>query len=236
MRGGRRTRRAWLAAGVAATLVTAARAGLGGRLYGLTDATFERETQASTGQTTGRWAVLLHAASEEWCGEACATALQVHGKLAADDRTDYVFGALDVAANPKTAERFGLDLRPGHRRLAVPLVLVFRGNFGYYNVSMALPPATPDATPEQALEAFLYTDFKQQQPLPVPKEITLIDHVLAAVKGAVEPVLGKTELDAAGVIKLYAGALVIVLLTLALALMRGEKASPPAAGEAKKQK
>ena len=138
MRGARRTRRAWLAAVVVATMVTAAKAGLGGRLYGLTDETFERETQASTGQTTGRWAVLLHAGSghvsEDWCGMLCGkastAALKVHGKLAADARTDYVFGALDVAANPKTAERFGLDLRPGHRRKAVPLVLVFRGNFG----------------------------------------------------------------------------------------------------------
>ena len=98
------------------------------------------------------------------------------------------------------------------------------------------PKWTHPPTPEEALGAFLDSGFKQQQPLPVPKEGTLIDHILAAVKGAVEPILGKTELDAAGVIKLYAGALVIVLLTLALALMRGEKASPPAAGEAKKKK
>ncbi|CAI5999731.1 unnamed protein product [Closterium sp. NIES-64] len=89
------------------------------RVRALTDASFEHDTQASSGQTTGRWFVLF-ATSD--CLTSADSASPCHRILAslkeaassADDVPGRLFIAaqVDVDANPKLKKRFGVGSEP----------------------------------------------------------------------------------------------------------------------------
>ncbi|CAI5938080.1 unnamed protein product [Closterium sp. NIES-65] len=89
------------------------------RVRALTDASFEHDTQASSGQTTGRWFVLF-ATSD--CLTSSDSASPCHRILAslkeaassADDVPGRLFIAaqVDVDANPKLKKRFGVGSEP----------------------------------------------------------------------------------------------------------------------------
>jgi len=110
-----------------------ASSGLPARVIPLTDASFEHDTQAYTGQTTGHWAVLLSDSSATKTLPAARTAAKALAALAAQ-RSDEGAGEDDAApdpgclyasvdasdeANPALAARF-------HAFLPGPVLLLFR--------------------------------------------------------------------------------------------------------------
>lgn len=73
----------------------------------LTDETFEHTTQASTGQTTGKWFVMLGAV---WCGYSCNKLNPILEELAEIDGV--VVGKVDTTSNPEVGERFAVTAHP----------------------------------------------------------------------------------------------------------------------------
>eukprot|EP00933_Yihiella_yeosuensis_P032726 TRINITY_DN26362_c0_g1_i1.p1 TRINITY_DN26362_c0_g1~~TRINITY_DN26362_c0_g1_i1.p1 ORF type:complete len:165 (+),score=37.32 TRINITY_DN26362_c0_g1_i1:88-582(+) len=74
----------------------------------LNDATFEHETQASTGATTGSWLVLFRTKTER-----CAKLQEILETAEEDLRQEYVIPAsVDLAANKGLQERFNLKKAP----------------------------------------------------------------------------------------------------------------------------
>ncbi|GJP84728.1 hypothetical protein CLOP_g14787 [Closterium sp. NIES-67] len=89
------------------------------RVRALTDASFEHDTQASSGQTTGRWFVLFatsdcltSADSESPCHRILASLKEAAS--AADGMPGRLFIAaqVDLDANPKLKKRFGIGSEP----------------------------------------------------------------------------------------------------------------------------
>mmetsp|Transcript_28705 Transcript_28705/g.29046 ORF Transcript_28705/g.29046 Transcript_28705/m.29046 type:complete len:219 (-) Transcript_28705:369-1025(-) len=79
----------------------------------LTDATFEHETQATTGSTTGSWLILFKTDTCTHCTRLISefTELTSEPELQ-DDSLDNVFGIIDIDTNPKTIKRFQIDTIP----------------------------------------------------------------------------------------------------------------------------
>jgi len=74
----------------------------------LTDQTFEHQTQASTGQTTGKWFVMFYA---QWCGH-CKKLMPIWNDLAngidPEDDGNIIIAAVDTDKNPGLASRFSI--------------------------------------------------------------------------------------------------------------------------------
>eukprot|EP00566_Odontella_aurita_P021766 CAMPEP_0113546820 /NCGR_PEP_ID=MMETSP0015_2-20120614/12014_1 /TAXON_ID=2838 /ORGANISM="Odontella" /LENGTH=232 /DNA_ID=CAMNT_0000447309 /DNA_START=51 /DNA_END=749 /DNA_ORIENTATION=+ /assembly_acc=CAM_ASM_000160 len=75
----------------------------------LDDDTFEHQTQASTGQTTGKWFVDFYA---PWCGH-CKKLTPIWDELSTKLETDYpsdglLVAKVDVTSNPGLGERFSI--------------------------------------------------------------------------------------------------------------------------------
>ncbi|PNW82725.1 hypothetical protein CHLRE_06g291550v5 [Chlamydomonas reinhardtii] len=81
----------------------------------LTDATFEHDTQASTGQTTGVWAVLFTDSTVARFDRASIVVEQ----LAQEEEKEVIYARVDVARNVKVAKRFG-DV------VFLPCIVLFR--------------------------------------------------------------------------------------------------------------
>ena len=112
----------------------------------LTDETFEHQTQASTGQTTGKWFVMLGAV---WCGYSCTKLNHILEELG--DVDGVVTGKVDTTANPDLAERFEVTAHP------TLIYLADRKLYKYHG--------------EQTLEAmkeFVMGEYKLQEALEVP--------------------------------------------------------------------
>lgn len=78
----------------------------------LNDATFEHQTQASSGATTGSWFLMLGASAG--C-EACTTLKPIFDELGQDEtlyERSIVLGSVDVNDSPTTAMRFGIQVIP----------------------------------------------------------------------------------------------------------------------------
>jgi len=85
----------------------------------LTDSTFEHQTQASTGQTTGKWFVKFYA---PWCGH-CKRLAPVWDKLASVLATDHadegiVVAKVDCTTNRKVCDRFDVSGYPTLKYIA----------------------------------------------------------------------------------------------------------------------
>lgn len=78
----------------------------------LNDSTFEHQTQASTGATTGSWLIMMGTA--DGC-TACSTLKPMFEELGQDEtlyERSIVLGGLDVNDSPSTAMRFGVQTIP----------------------------------------------------------------------------------------------------------------------------
>jgi protein disulfide-isomerase-like protein len=114
----------------------------------LTDATFEHDTQAATGGTTGDWFVEFHA---PWCGH-CKTLAPVWSELSAwarDERIPISLAAVDATVHTRTARRFDVRSFPALR-------LISRGKVYDYNGPRSL----------ESLQSFI-SDRTWMQPQPV---------------------------------------------------------------------
>ena len=84
-------------------LLAVAGAAAQGEVVTLTDDTFEHQTQASSGQTTGAWFVKFYA---PWCGH-CRAMAGTWAELAAEvEGTGVIVADVDATANPITTDRF----------------------------------------------------------------------------------------------------------------------------------
>lgn len=86
----------------------------------LTDDTFERATQASTGTSTKSWFVKFYA---PWCGFS-RKLVPTWEELASKQEQDVVIAAVDVTASPLTAKRFDI--------LSYPTLVYFVGGKMYF--------------------------------------------------------------------------------------------------------
>jgi len=78
----------------------------------LNDDTFEHQTQASTGATTGSWLIMMGTA--DGCS-ACTTLKPLFEELGMDEELyekSIVLGSVDVNVSPSTAMRFGIETIP----------------------------------------------------------------------------------------------------------------------------
>jgi len=116
----------------------------------LTDETFEHQTQASTGQTTGKWLVMLGAV---WCGYSCN---KLHPALQQISETvDGVLTAkVDTTSNKQLAKRFDVKKHPTLILFADRLLYPYEGeqtveamkefvSGGYKNAKGLSVPAPP---------------------------------------------------------------------------------------------
>ena len=136
----------------------------------LTDVTFEHDTQASTGQTTGVWLVRFcnpKSSMSNWCvdgfieywADLCDELLQDH---------DIMTGTVDLAKNPKLADRFSSPILDEY---GVQLAL-FKDN-GMYLTSVELPE-DKDMTRDQVKEWVLGRHAGETK-LAVPPEPSWVD-------------------------------------------------------------
>ena len=135
----------------------------------LTDVTFEHDTQASTGQTTGVWLVRFcdRKSMSNWCvdgfieywADLCDDLLQDHGIMT---------GTVDLAKNTKLATRFS---SPILEEYGVQLAL-FKDH-GMYLTSVELPD-DKDMSREQ-IKMWVLEGHASETKLPVPPEPTVMD-------------------------------------------------------------
>lgn len=94
-------------------------------LQTLTDATFEHDTQASTGSTTGDWFVFFGA---PWCGHCKKLTPQFNeaAKLVKEQHLPVSFAKVDCTADASTCKRFGVKGYP-------TLYYISRGRMAQYS-------------------------------------------------------------------------------------------------------
>eukprot|EP00271_Cylindrocystis_brebissonii_P014612 TRINITY_DN36019_c0_g1_i1.p1 TRINITY_DN36019_c0_g1~~TRINITY_DN36019_c0_g1_i1.p1 ORF type:complete len:328 (+),score=43.11 TRINITY_DN36019_c0_g1_i1:353-1336(+) len=98
----------------------------------LTDATFEHETQAATGQTTGRWLVLFsRGAEQERVSEGSTMVERALDQLSEEPSFRFITAKVDVGANPGLAARFSIT--------ATPILKLFRERQMYSFPPRAVP-------------------------------------------------------------------------------------------------
>lgn len=138
---------------ILANTAAAAAASSGGIITKLTDDNFEHLTQASTGQTTGKWFVVMGAV---WCGYACT---KLHPLLEELPRVapGVVVGMVDTTANRAIAERFQIVDHP------TLLYFADRKMYRYGSRASGQDPHTLEAFRE-----FCIGGYQQYQPLPIP--------------------------------------------------------------------
>lgn len=183
-------------------LSVAALAGAAGVIT-LTDKTFEHDTQASTGQTTGAWFVMLYA---PWCGHCTALKPTWH-ELAEELDGAVNVAMLDATAETATAKRFGgAGLLSGY-----PTLLLFRDRKVYKYRGGARSLA--------GLAAFAKAGYSGAEAVEVPPEASAFGR-LAAFGAAASERLGLEELGeryAAWALKNLAVAAIVTGLSVAVA-------------------
>lgn len=125
------------------------------KIVELTTATFEHQTQASTGQTTGKWFVKFFA---PWCGHCQRLAPhweQLADDLHADQETfEFVLASVDCTKDPDVCTRFGIAGYPalklfahqqmytydGPRTVAAMQEYLSQGEFGSNGIAVPAPP------------------------------------------------------------------------------------------------
>lgn len=121
----------------------------------LTDASFEHETQASTGATTGDWFVFFYHPGCQKC-----TFMAPEWKFLADrvkeQELQVNIAKMDVLANPETTRRL--------RIMSTPTYLYFKGGY-YYNFTGHVSQQTLDGVVKNQ-------DYLQFEKKPVPAEMT----------------------------------------------------------------
>jgi thiol-disulfide isomerase/thioredoxin len=122
----------------------------------LTDKTFEHQTQASTGQTTGKWLIMF---SAPWCGRTCAEmipTLELLEKSVGDGSV--LVATVNTLENLELADRFGI--------LSQPTLVFFADRKMYkYRGLKTL----------EAIQQFVEGGYKDAVALPVPAPPSFFD-------------------------------------------------------------
>ena len=154
----------------------------------LTDSTFEHQTQASTGATTGSWLVLFHSSDESECGGETPDCSLVHSAvehLMIDDDTrdvlyerGVVLAEVNVFDHKRTMFRFGIEKIPS-------IIYIHHGLFYTFPFPDSLPPATEDEEGNvqggerpaltKELYSFIMSEFFKLGGKPIPPPPSLLD-------------------------------------------------------------
>mmetsp|Transcript_26592 Transcript_26592/g.57154 ORF Transcript_26592/g.57154 Transcript_26592/m.57154 type:complete len:233 (-) Transcript_26592:235-933(-) len=135
----------------------------------LTDATFEHQTQSSTGQTTGKWLVKFYA---PWCGH-CKTLApiwkELDQRLQEDDANDgIVIAKVDCTKESQVANRFKVQSYPTLKYFADRKMYNYKGDRNidalYAFVTEGYKSALPDAAipPPPSLLDVKMKEFRQK--------------------------------------------------------------------------
>jgi thiol-disulfide isomerase/thioredoxin len=140
----------------------------------LTDQTFEHQTQASTGATTGSWLLLFQAPE---C-KSCQTLKPILEVLSSElsDHHGIVIGALDVKENPTTATRFEME--------TVPTLLYLHKGAMYRYSAAALVHMTAlvhASSLQDDLTNFVLQDYQKETALPIPEPVSWIQQIVKVV-------------------------------------------------------
>jgi thioredoxin domain-containing protein 5 len=135
----------------------------------LTDDSFEHQTQAATGQTTGKWLVEFYA---PWCGH-CKTLAPVWDALAdsLDDSAGIVVAKVDCTENRSVCQRFGVTGYPNLKFFA-------DGQMFNYQGARSLEP----------LEEFVLGVYKNSVGVTVPPKPSWVQQLLSQ-NGALKELL-----------------------------------------------
>mmetsp|Transcript_5208 Transcript_5208/g.6805 ORF Transcript_5208/g.6805 Transcript_5208/m.6805 type:complete len:225 (-) Transcript_5208:332-1006(-) len=148
----------------------------------LTDDTFEHETQASTGQTTGSWLIWMHKPKDETpiAGDVPETEFWAENHV--------VLATLDIRKNPSTKSRF-------HFNKKLPLfIYIHKGKYyklmapsaDYYKSPKSKPkPKAPDYVMNwDAISKFVLEEYKESEAFDIPPPRTSMDDVWAILEVA----------------------------------------------------
>lgn len=183
-------------------------AGLGGQLYTLTHGDFERRTQAATGQTSGRWAVLFMDQFDENClnnskpPRKCVGnehLLAVFESLAGEEGLDYVVAKIrrdHDTLSPDPFKRFGLECQLiGNKRRGyhvgdkcnIPAIILFRdGGMYRWNLSGPVVMGLRQEEAVAVVRTFLTDSFKDVERQSVPPEggeMSAMDAAMSYMQG-----------------------------------------------------
>eukprot|EP00591_Stephanopyxis_turris_P006131 CAMPEP_0195522428 /NCGR_PEP_ID=MMETSP0794_2-20130614/20598_1 /TAXON_ID=515487 /ORGANISM="Stephanopyxis turris, Strain CCMP 815" /LENGTH=249 /DNA_ID=CAMNT_0040652185 /DNA_START=104 /DNA_END=853 /DNA_ORIENTATION=- len=122
----------------------------GGEVIELTDDTFEHLTQASTGQTTGKWFVKFYA---PWCGH-CKSLAPVWDKLAdvvAAEHADtgIIIAKIDNTKHTEIRARFGITGFPTLKYFADRKMYTYKGKRDLESLTEFVTSGYTDAEPEE---------------------------------------------------------------------------------------
>lgn len=155
----------------------------------LSEATFEHQTQASTGMTTGSWLVFFHTPSCEGCqtlGTIVEETLAATRTTASNDDEDndfgsneleergIVFGSVDCQAHPKVCQRFDVAQLPTMLFLHQKKLYKFPSSDNQNDGTTSLVDVSPEI-----LKRFVLKDYAQVEPLPIPPPQSAIDEAWA---------------------------------------------------------
>ncbi|KAL3924192.1 MAG: hypothetical protein SGILL_001198 [Bacillariaceae sp.] len=197
----------------------------------LTDATFEHQTQASTGATTGSWLILFTIPSCESC-ETYKRALEQVSQDQELYEQGVVFGTVDCSENVAVCQRFSITKLPTlvfmHRKKLYVLPTLLENSEG----------ETESLSMVDQLKAFVLKDFSVTEALPIPDPPSIMDAVEEAFTrlyeaGMETPLLGMAILLMGSMLFLTILALVYVVV------IRSNAAAPTsndAIDESKKKK
>jgi thiol-disulfide isomerase/thioredoxin len=133
----------------------------------LTDGTFEHQTQASTGATTGSWFIMFHAPS---C-PSCDSLKPVFNSLDQEPElyeNGIVLGSLDISGgNQDTGKRFGIS--------AVPALLYIHKGHVY-----RFPG---DEWTLELMKSFVLEDYSKVQAEPIPDPPSALKEILDLIQG-----------------------------------------------------
>jgi len=170
-----------------------------GEISELSDATFEHETQASTGVTTGSWLIFFKAARCPHCQK-----LQPHLNRLSEDHDLFdrgiVLGSVDVLGNRGVSVRFGIRGFP-------TLVYLHEGRMYEYKGKKR----TFDAVKE-----FVMGGFRLEEGKVIPKPTTALEHA-----GKIAKAVGLELFDAARGKQGPAGYAMIVMVGILMFLFLG---------------
>ena len=153
-------------------------------IVSLTDATFEHQTQASTGGTTGSWLVLFTHSTT--CGSVCDSILKnvmqpLDGDAELYDR-GVVMGTVDAAGSPATATRFEITNFPS-------LIYLHKKRLYHLPISVSEEnPATPEGLKSFVLNGFAQEEFVESKAIPPPPSTTselgtVVNQIFQAFQG-----------------------------------------------------
>jgi thiol-disulfide isomerase/thioredoxin len=177
----------------------------------LTDATFEHQTQASTGSTTGSWLVMFRA-------PLCQSCSQIRSDMEAlsQDPELYergiVLGSVDAIESPQTTVRFQITNAP---------TVVFIHKKQVYRLQDG------EDLSQESLKSFVLGDYAQRRATPVPGIPSALDKFLeglVSLKKTLKEEGGSATIAILGVaILTLVGVLVALVVTLAGAGKKNKK-------------